>query len=304
MNGGISYEDLRRSLNERDIAFLTTKTLEALRNTKVHSTGKLDIQSLIEVIPLKGVYVLENVIPYIINEYLVPNEIITFKDNIIKLTKRGLEISETILTNDFSSKEIIDLIESVNGEGDFKKIYESIGELTVAIKESNRPRVHLTVSVGKINMLYMNIRNTGKSPAYNIAFKFDPDINYYSEITFSKVKIFNALSILENGQEIKFFFNSLLEIKDRPQSQQSTKVTITYQDSRGKLFKENYLLDLDQFNGLLYIEEFNLTDLHRDLQEIKREFETIRRSGLLVKTPDDVLKELEQYKKKFENHKK
>lgn len=304
MDGGISYEDLRRSLNERDIAFLATKTLEALRNSEVHGADKLDIQSLIQIIPMKGVYVLENVIPYIINEYLVPNELITIKDNIIKLTKRGLETSETILTNNLSSKEIIDLIESVNGEGDFKKIYESIEKLTVAIKDSNRPWVHLTVSVGKINMLYMNIRNTGKSPAYNISFKFDPDINYYSEITLSKVKIFNTLSILENGQEIKFFFNSLLEIKDRPQSQLSTNVTITYQDSKGKLYSENYLLELDQFNGLLYIEDSNLNDLHRDLQEIKREFETIRRSGLLVKTPDDVFRELEQYKKKFENHNK
>lgn len=295
MNDDLPYYEIRRALDERDIALLIKNLLRIIRNSNVHGSG-IDIKILIEKTPLKA-YNLKNVVPFIIDEYLLINELISKSDNFIELTKKGLQITNLFEKNEFSFKEIIDIVEGKNNEGDIEKIYDAIKELTFELRESNRPRVHLTILIGRFNLLDMVLKNSGKRPAYDITCKFDPDLPYYSNITLSQLRLFDNFPILEAGQEMRFFFNSMIEIKDRPKSQLKTMVNTKYRDSNGSWFSERYSLELDKFNDLLVREESNLNNIHKDLQDIKIELERFRRLGLLIKTPEDIAKESEQIKK-------
>ena len=294
MNEELNYYDIRRALDERDIALLIKNLLKTIRNAGVHG-GTIDINILIEKTPLKA-YNLKSVIPFIIDEYLLTNKLISKSDNSIILTKKGLQIFNLLEENEFSFKEIIDIVEGKNNESDIEKIYDAIKDLTFELNESNRPRVHLTILISRSDLIDMVLRNSGKSPAYDITCTFNPDLPYYSNFTLSKLQVFNNFSLLEAGQEMKFFFNSLIEIKDRPKSQLKTMVNTKYRDSKGNWFSEKYSLELDKYNDLLVREESNLNEIHKDLQEIKKELERFRRLGLLIKTPEDIAKETEQIK--------
>ncbi|RJS57558.1 hypothetical protein CJ481_17705 [Bacillus subtilis] len=124
-----------------------------------------------------------------------------------------------------------------------------------------------------INFYYWVIKNTGNSPAYDINIKIIPDIEYKGT-TINKLNIFNRLPILEKGEEISFFYNSVVNYleSDNPKL---VKAYITYftapKESKGaRKITRDFDIDFEERLGLLYLGKKDMNDLVKEIEELKQ----------------------------------
>lgn len=145
-------------------------------------------------------------------------------------------------------------------------------------RENNNPLVTLKL-INQEGMLYLKLKNSGNSPAYDIKIKFFKEIVYDKSdyITLNKLPIFNNLSILDKEEEIKIFFNSAHEFYINEKNQNlETDITITYynkpfhkRDSKEDGKKEyNSILSFKELNGILYIHDYTLKDISQTLEKL------------------------------------
>ncbi|CAM2142471.1 conserved hypothetical protein [Paraburkholderia tropica] len=124
-----------------------------------------------------------------------------------------------------------------------------------------------------INFYYWVIKNTGNSPAYDINIKIIPDIEYKGT-TINKLNIFNRLPILEKGEEISFFYNSVVNYLESD-SPKLVKAHITYftapSESKGsRKISRDFDIDFEERLGLLYLGKKDMNDLVKEIEELKQ----------------------------------
>jgi hypothetical protein len=180
-------------------------------------------------------------------------------------------------------------------------ITNTLNELLVELKELRRPYVFLDILPGKINpnLLDVIINNVGKSTAYNISCVFDPPLPYTDTTTLSDMAIFKTQFFLASNQEIRFVYRDLFSILAEGPAfgPKQTNVTVRYEDSKKRVYHDNYVINLERFKGLLSIEQRGLNDLFKELGNIRKELERIQSRGLLIKTPADLEKERNEAEK-------
>ena len=138
-----------------------------------------------------------------------------------------------------------------------------------------------------VNMLYFRIRNVGHTPAFNIRVTVDPDILLGTDERSSELNIFNqAISVLGPRDEISFFFDSALELFDKPEAVTEFKATTVYHDADGVEYKRQFQLNLNLLKGLAI--ELPASDkvldqlerIHREVEKIARYADSLRSKEL------------------------
>lgn len=240
--------------------------------------------------------------PVILDDYLLPNRLVDASSNGMKITPYGRKILQKINQPDVSLDDIISVIEAGGGEQeDLSGVIAVVRELISELQEIHRPRVFFDIVPDRrANMLNVVLRNSGKSPAFNVTCNLDPDLPYYDDVSLSSLSVFKDLPFLESGREIAFYFNSLPSIINDKDFAKQIRVKLVYFDSRNRRYSENYSVSLERFKGILLSEFADMTDIHNDLNNIRRQLENIQRRGILTKTTGDIKKEAEQFKKKLD----
>jgi hypothetical protein len=181
-------------------------------------------------------------------------------------------------------------IRDMNDLGSPMDLTHTLEELLTEPREWRRPRVFFNISPSKThssNLYDVILRNSGGSPAFNITCLFDPDLPYGKDSSLSKLNVFRDLGYLERGDEIRFFFESAVNFLNDPNFPKKTKVKIEYNDSAGISFTDTYVVDLERLRDTYMLEEYKISDIPRELANIRRRLESIERRGLQIKTLDD-----------------
>lgn len=167
----------------------------------------------------------------------------------------------------------------MNNSNPESEIKDKLEIILNEIYEIYRPRVFFDIIPHnkKINILVVTLRNAGRTPAYNITCKFEPDIPYYEGLTLSKLSIFKNLSYLLAGDKIEFTFNSFPSYISDSNNPTQFNVTISYNNSRNHKFEESYVVDINRYRGLLLSDEKDLTDIHKILSSISHDLKNLKR---------------------------
>lgn len=295
-----SRNEVRRILTRNDKAMLSKDFLNVLTNVSGDQTDRVPLTTAYERMTLHA-YNIEFVMPVILDDYLLPNGLVDIIDDKVRITPYGMKILEEINRPDIPLDDIMNIIESGGKkQEDLSGLIAVVRELIVELQEMHRPRVFFDIVPDKrANLLNVVLRNSGRSPAFNITCILDPDLPYDNGISLSSLSVFKDLHFLENGQEIVFFFKTLPSIVEDTDFAKQTNVKLRYFDSRNRQYSENYTINLERFKGVLMSEFADMTDIHKDLNNIRRQLENIQRRGILIKASEDIRKEDEQIKKRL-----
>lgn len=149
-----------------------------------------------------------------------------------------------------------------------------------------------------INFIDLVIQNVGLGPAYDIKFKISPDFEYakgrfLSELGFMK----NGVRYIAPNQKIQFFLTSMIENFEE-KIEKSFQVTITYKNSVGKTYEDEYPIDFSQFIGLTQLGEPPLYKIAKNIESIQRDIQHLSTGFYKMKviryTKEDVEEERRQ----------
>lgn len=162
------------------------------------------------------------------------------------------------------------------------------------------PKVSLCIQPREelINFIDLVIQNVGLGPAYDIKFKISPDFEYakgrfLSELGFMK----NGVRFIAPNQKIQFFLTSMIENFEE-KIEKSFQVTITYKNSVGKTYEDEYPIDFSQFIGLTQLGEPPLYKIAKNIESIQRDIQHLSTGFYKMKviryTKEDVEEERRQ----------
>jgi hypothetical protein len=187
---------------------------------------------------------------------------------------------------------------------------KSLSTIAETLKEMCRPRVFFDIVPGQTNpnLLDVILRNSGGSPAYHITCKFKDDLFYYEGTTLSDLLVFRNLPFLEQGQEIRFFFRDFPSVlkEQVAYGKKETIVNVEYSDtneSEEPKYSEKFTVNIERYRGLLSVQRRDINDAVKEIENIRRGFERLLRSGLLIKTLDDLQKERDEFERRLKNNK-
>lgn len=145
----------------------------------------------------------------------------------------------------------------------------------------NKPILTLKFTFDNKGLIYLNLKNSGKTPAYNINVKFDEEIPYpYSSYkTLNKLPLFNNLAFLDAGECISIFYDGARSFFEQYPEKETweipTKIDYEIDDIvDGKIIKKseptkNVILSFKETSGLCYTSEENLSDLTNEIRSLK-----------------------------------
>ncbi|WP_339181713.1 hypothetical protein NST56_10145 [Bacillus sp. FSL R5-0560] len=149
--------------------------------------------------------------------------------------------------------------------------YTEVRRQRVAMEE---PAVTVKVMPDKesLGCLNLELKNTGGGQAYDVNVVFDPDIPY-RDMSLNKLNIFQRTALLEKGEEISFFFNTIDQYK-KSNSPMKSNVLISYytapKESRGaKKIVRSYEIDFAERYGLSHLVKRNMDDLVDQVEDLK-----------------------------------
>lgn len=150
--------------------------------------------------------------------------------------------------------------------------------------EASRPYVVVTVEPGVTSLQRMDlvVRNLGKRPAVNVRINLHPrpvrarEEERYAIANMKMLK--EPIALIAPGQEIRAFYDTAIERKDRDDLPTSHVATVTYQDTSGSDWKGEFTLDLEALKGVLFAQIETIHDVSKTLKKIE---ETLGRSDLL-----------------------
>jgi len=162
------------------------------------------------------------------------------------------------------------------------------------------PKVSLCIQPREelINFIDLVIQNVGLGLAYDIKFKISPDFEYakgrfLSELGFMK----NGVRFIAPNQKIQFFLTSMIENFEE-KIEKSFQVTITYKNSVGKTYEDEYPIDFSQFIGLTQLGEPPLYKIAKNIESIQRDIQHLSTGFYKMKviryTKEDVEEERRQ----------
>lgn len=180
---------------------------------------------------------------------------------------------------------LIAIASALYAKAQWKAAQESIQANRLAEVEANRPYVVVSVELGQTSMqrLDLVVRNVGKRPAVNVRITLDPPpVRAREEEAYAiaNMKMLREpIALIAPGQEIRAFYDSATERKDRDDLPSSHKATVAYRDTTGGNWAGEFTLDLEALKGMLFAQIGTVHDLSKSLKEIEK---ILSRSTLLT----------------------
>lgn len=168
-------------------------------------------------------------------------------------------------------------------------------------KVQTEPKISVIVQSREewIGFIDMIIQNIGLGPAYDIKFEIEPDYEKFggrliSEYGFIK----NGLKYFGPNQKMQFFFTNLTENYEE-KGKHSFEIKVSYQNCVGNSYKDIYIIDFSQFDGL---DQLGKPPLHEIADNIKRIQTNIghissgfHKMKVIMYTKEDMEEERKQY---------
>lgn len=152
-----------------------------------------------------------------------------------------------------------------------------------------RPYVAIDVFPrGFVNILYMRIRNLGKTPALNVCIKFDQTFAIRG-IPVSEYRIFDNIPVLGPNDNLSFLFGSAVEILNDKDAIKQFSGHVKYADVDGIKYENPFNFDLEIYKDLVlaYDDKFEqnikseIERLRTEIQEISAYYKDLRHEKLI-----------------------
>lgn len=162
------------------------------------------------------------------------------------------------------------------------------------------PKVSIVIQPRKewISLIDMVIQNIGLGPAYDIKFNVSPDFEYakgkfLSNLGFMK----NGLQYLAPNQKIEFFLTSMTD-NYKEKIINPFKISLSYQNSIGKTYKEEYLLDFSHLIGLSQLSD-PLYNMSKNIENIEKDIHNLATGFFKMKVIRYTNKDIEEEEKRM-----
>ena len=281
--------DIRKILSNVDKALLIKDFLSTLYNFESRDV-KVPLSNIYDKMSL-GAFNLTLVMPVILDDYLIHYGLVEKDSNGVKITDDGTKILQQITKPETSLSDVMELIDSKEIRSESSGYLTTLlNELIHELRQIYRPRVFFDIVPARLNMLNFHLRNSGRSPAFNISCSFNPDLPYYDDTSLSSLPILKNLPFLEDSKEISFYYNTLPSILEDSTFPKETNVRITYADSDKNIYSENYIINLERYRGTRVSDTADLRDIHEDLDNIRKVLDNIQRQRVTLRTPVGIKK--------------
>lgn len=157
----------------------------------------------------------------------------------------------------------------------------TVKEMRTAREEENAPYVIAHFDLDG-PMVYVVVKNLGKSIAKNIKFSVDPPFAvFHPTANLNEISLFKeGIAMLAPGSEIRVFFASTMECFGQSNIPRQYKMTIAYNTSLvSKVQWHEMVLDLSSYYGLPYFNEETFDDLVKEVERIRKAFETLNETN-------------------------
>lgn len=164
---------------------------------------------------------------------------------------------------------------------------QAVEEMRLGREEETRPYVIAGLEFDfDRRVLEFVVRNAGKTAAYNIRIKASPELPAFSpdRRPLSETSLFRkGITMLSPGQEIRSFLATASEVYgDHSTNLPTFTFHVSYQGKRtGKKYKEyefTSTFDPEELKDVPYIVRKGLHDLVKEVTELKKEVESLRRA--------------------------
>lgn len=167
-----------------------------------------------------------------------------------------------------------------------------------------RPFVVIDFHVLPSSMVYLRISNLGTVMARDIRFSFDrPFVTKQDQVTIQELQVFKkGIQSMPPGQVIETFFDMFFSLEEKDDLY---RATIEYRGEGGRKFTDQMDLDLGLYRNTSPIHAKTLDDVHKELAIIAKtltNFKARGGDGLLIVSPEDVVKRDEQFQAAVEKH--
>lgn len=150
-----------------------------------------------------------------------------------------------------------------------KANYNSVKEMKKSREEENRPYIIVyfeSKSNGPVNLI---IKNIGKTLAKDTRIQIAPDLEYPDSYPLSKSNLLNKpISDIPPDYEYKAFVGMSWDLKDKHDVYPIYTANVSYSGvNTKKHYNEEYILDLNFQNGLLFLRERDIHDIAKDIHD-------------------------------------
>lgn len=174
-----------------------------------------------------------------------------------------------------------------------------------AQKEAVRPYVLVTVETSKaaFNLFDLVIRNIGKRPAVDVRISLDPppiraNEMREQEIQMKNMKLLNEpMSLLAPDQEIRAFYDSHIDRKDREDLPTVHRAKVDYRDMSGNPYTTDFTLDILALKGMSQTTVGTVHEVYKSLEKIAK---TLSSAKVLQRSPELEVHAITEPKPAFE----
>lgn len=180
---------------------------------------------------------------------------------------------------------------------------EAAAEQRKAQVEAMRPYVTVTVEPGltSIQLFDLLVRNIGQRPAEKVRIEIDPPPVRAREMDEEDIQMANMrmlnepMALLAPGQEIRAFYDNILDRKEREDLPTQHVVKVAYEDTSGRAYRGTFTLDLLALRGLSQTQVGTIHTISKALKAMER---TLSGSALLKQGRLEVRATTEGYRER------
>lgn len=164
--------------------------------------------------------------------------------------------------------------------------------------EQNRPYVLVTFDQSPVDVTFADIliRNVGAGLARNVTIKVDPPLERSTPMPHADIAAapyFNeTIPMLPPGYELRTFYDSMYERRDRDDLPSRHTFTVSYEDGQGRRFEEASDQDLSMMRGLVFTERYGIHHAAKALVAIEQH---LKRSPLMAGQVDATVESREDW---------
>ncbi len=169
----------------------------------------------------------------------------------------------------------------------------------------NQPELSVIFEPSKeyINWINIKIKNIGRSPLYDLELeKVNNDFVCFNGKKVSKLKYLQKINYLRPDQEIKQFFISLADGKNKPEKMQFS-LFFKYKNRKDRIFRKGFDFDFTQFYDMSQLGEEPLNKIAKDLGNIEKNIGHLasgfKKLQVITQTKKERRKEEKEYIKKI-----
>jgi hypothetical protein len=176
--------------------------------------------------------------------------------------------------------------------------FRQLREARVLRKEQTRPFVSIEFDTGSTWLIYVVIRNLGKTMARDIHMTVDPPLVSAMETadgakTMDHQMFTTGIANLPPQGQRRFLFDAwTVRGEDRAKYPDLHTVTVTYRShDRKDTYSDEIALDLGDYRNTRYVTRNGLHEIHGELERMRKAVESFKADfwgGVRVMTPKDI----------------